>query len=125
MGRTGDTQSLSGVTNSFGQDSKSLAGFIAVGDQPGVDFTASPMQGSIPLTVAFSGFSNDTVQSWDWDFGDGSFAFVQNPIRVPTQNQEYIPSRCPCTVPAHDCILLLFLYDSVNSQHQTVDLKIH
>ena len=73
------------VTNSIGQDSKSLAGFIAVGDQPGVDFAASPVQGSIPLVVTFSSFSNNTVQSWDWDFGDGSSASVQNPTHTYTK----------------------------------------
>ena len=37
------------VTNSFGGDTKTLTGFIAVGDPPVPDFSASPSQGNIPL----------------------------------------------------------------------------
>ncbi len=73
------------VTNSFGQDTKSLTGFIAVGDPPVPDFSASPSQGNIPLTVAFTGMSNGTTNSWRWDFGDGTSASVQNPIHTYTK----------------------------------------
>ena len=73
------------VTNSFGRDTKSLTGFIAVGDPPVPDFSASPLQGNIPLDVAFTGLTNDTVSSWRWDFGDGSFADGQNPAHTYTK----------------------------------------
>ncbi len=73
------------VTNSFGEDTKSLTGFIAIGDPPVPDFSASPSQGNIPLDVAFTGLKNDTVSSWQWDFGDGSFAEGQNPVHTYTK----------------------------------------
>ena len=73
------------VTNSFGQDTKSLKEFIAVGDPPVPDFSASPSQGNIPLAVAFMGMTNGTIRSWKWDFGDGSFASVQNPTHTYTK----------------------------------------
>ncbi len=73
------------VTNSFGQDTKTLTGFIAVGDPPVPDFSASPSQGNIPLDVAFTGLTNDTMSSWRWDFGDGSFADGQNPTHTYTK----------------------------------------
>ena len=80
------------VTNSFGRDTKSLAGFIAVGDPPVPDFSASPSQGNIPLAVAFTGLTNDTVSSWRWDFGDGSFADGQNPTHTYTKPGIYTVS---------------------------------
>jgi len=73
------------VTNSFGQDTKTLTGFIAVGDPPVPDFSASPSQGNIPLAVAFTGTTNGTMSSWKWDFGDGSSASVQNPTHTYTK----------------------------------------
>lgn len=73
------------VTNSFGQDTKTLTGFIAVGDPPVPGFSASPSQGNIPLAVAFTGMTNGTMSSWIWDFGDGSFASVQNPTHTYTK----------------------------------------
>ena len=73
------------VTNSFGKDTKSLTGFIAIGDPPLPDFSASPSQGNIPLAVAFTGMTNSTMSSWQWDFGDGSFASVQNPTHTYTK----------------------------------------
>jgi len=73
------------VTNSFGQDTKTLTGFIAVGDPPVPNFSASPTKGNIPLDVAFTGLTNDTMSSWRWDFGDGSFADGQNPTHTYTK----------------------------------------
>jgi len=72
------------VTNSFGQDAKTLTGFIAVGDPPVPDFSAAPLQGTIPLAVAFTGITNGTMSSWKWDFGDGSSADGQNPTHIYT-----------------------------------------
>jgi PKD repeat protein/Zn-dependent protease len=80
------------VTNSFGGDTKTLTGFIAVGDPPVPDFSASPSQGNIPLAVAFTGLTNDTVSSWRWDFGDGSFADGQNPTHTYTKPGIYTVS---------------------------------
>jgi PKD repeat protein len=47
-------------------------------------FTYLRLTGSVDYTVAFSDHSvsgiNDTIISWDWDFGDGSYSNAQNPI---------------------------------------------
>jgi PKD repeat protein/Zn-dependent protease len=83
--RNGEYKVTLTVTNSFGQDTKTLAGFIAVGDPPVPDFSATPSQGNIPLAVAFTGRTNATMSSWKWDFGDGSIASVQNPTHTYTK----------------------------------------
>jgi hypothetical protein len=44
------------------------------------DFTASPLMGALPLTVAFTDASSDhgtAITAWAWDFGDTNTA--QNP----------------------------------------------
>jgi uncharacterized repeat protein (TIGR03803 family) len=51
-------------------------------------FTASPTNGTIPLTVSFTSAALDsagnTVTSWNWDFGDGSTSTNQNPTHTYT-----------------------------------------
>jgi PKD repeat protein/Zn-dependent protease len=73
------------VTNSYGQDTMTKTGYIAVGDPPEPDVTASPLQGKVPLVVTFSGITTGTVSEWRWDFGDGSSASGQNPAHTYTK----------------------------------------
>ena len=73
------------VTNSFGEDTRDLTEFIAVGDPPVPDFSVSSSQGSIPLVVEFTDRTKGTTSSWNWDFGDGSSASVQNPAHTYTK----------------------------------------
>lgn len=42
-------------------------------------FTALPVSGEAPLTVAFSDLSTGEVTGWHWDFGDGITSDLQNP----------------------------------------------
>lgn len=47
--------------------------------QPVADFSGNPLSGVFPLGVAFTDLSQNTVTSWQWDFGDGNASTVQNP----------------------------------------------
>jgi PKD repeat protein/Zn-dependent protease len=73
------------VKNSFGEDTKKLPDFIAVGDPPVPDFSVTPPLGNIPFIVTFNDRTTGTPDSWDWDFGDGSSATVQNPTHTYTK----------------------------------------
>jgi PKD repeat protein/Zn-dependent protease len=73
------------VKNSFGEDTRKFPDFIAVGDPPVPDFSATPPGGNIPLIVTFNDRTTGTPDSWDWDFGDGSSATVQNPTHTYTK----------------------------------------
>jgi beta propeller repeat protein len=42
-------------------------------------FSASPISGKAPLTVAFTDTSTGTPKKWKWDFGDGTTSTKQNP----------------------------------------------
>lgn len=73
------------VTNSLGQDTRTLPGFIAVGDPPAPHFSVSSSEGNVPLTVVFTDMTTGGAGSWRWDFGDGTSATVQNPSHTYTK----------------------------------------
>jgi PKD repeat protein len=73
------------VTNSFGQDTQTLPGFIGIGDPPVPQFSVSPSGGNVPLTVVFTDRTTGGAGSWRWDFGDGTSATVQNPAHTYTK----------------------------------------
>lgn len=55
----------------------------------GVNFTSDTTYGYPPLTVNFSGNSGLSVDTWDWDFGDGNVASTQNASNVYTDPGQY------------------------------------
>ena len=52
-------------------------------------FSASPTQGSSPLTVQFLDASIGSPTLWLWDFGDGNNSTLQNPVYIYTQDGNY------------------------------------
>jgi len=46
------------------------------------EFTATPVQGSAPLSVKFNDKSTGSPKSYYWDFGDGTTSTDTNPIHV-------------------------------------------
>jgi PKD repeat protein/Zn-dependent protease len=77
------------VTNSYGKDTKTLPGYISVGDPPKVNFSVSSATGILPLTVTFTDRTSGSPRSWIWDFGDGSASTVQNPTHTYTKPGTY------------------------------------
>ena len=49
------------------------------GSPPQPNFSAAPTQGGKPLTVAFTDLSAGSVNSWEWNFGDGGTSTVRHP----------------------------------------------
>ena len=49
---------------------------------PEASFTAAPSEGSAPLTVQFTDTSENSPESWAWDFGDGVSSTEQSPIHT-------------------------------------------
>ncbi len=56
---------------------------------PTANFTASPTSGCAPLTVTFTDQSTGDIDSWSWDFGDGSTSTEQNPTHQYTSAGTY------------------------------------
>ncbi len=46
---------------------------------PVADFEGTPTSGDAPLSVAFTDLSVGTIDTWFWEFGDGSVSNEQNP----------------------------------------------
>jgi hypothetical protein len=46
------------------------------------DFTATPITGTVPLTVTFTDLSTGYPTLWSWDFGDGNTSTLQNPVHT-------------------------------------------
>jgi len=62
-------------------------------EQPPVpEFTATPTNGTAPLTVTFTDTSTNTPTSWLWDFGDGNStnSTVQNPVHTYLSTGTYL-----------------------------------
>ena len=53
---------------------------IQVHEKPQADFTFDPRTGDIRSFISFKGFGSTSIQSWEWDFGDGfGKSFLKNP----------------------------------------------
>ncbi len=59
---------------------------------PQVAFSASPLTGTIPLTVTFSNSTTDQVDNYLWDFGDGGTSTLVHPMHVYTTTGTYTVS---------------------------------
>lgn len=77
------------VTNPYGSDTKTVNRFIAVGNPPVADFSAVPLEGTLPLTVSFTDTSANKPSAWNWDFGDGGVSTETNPTHTFTQPGTY------------------------------------
>ncbi|MFN8444595.1 MAG: PKD domain-containing protein [Caldilineaceae bacterium] len=70
---------------SNGSDSKLRSSYILVSQPippPVVDFSAMPTSGTAPLLVQFSDHSSGPINSWQWNFGDGSLSTTQHPTHT-------------------------------------------
>ena len=74
------------ASNEYESDTEVKTDYIIVSELPPVaDFTATPLSGTVPLTVNFSDQSEGVIDTWQWDFGDGSNSSEQNPEHIYTE----------------------------------------
>ena len=75
------------IRNAGGSDSITKVQYITVHAAPIVNFIAAPRTGCYPLPVQFTDQSSPgsgSINSYQWDFGDGNSATTQNPLHVYT-----------------------------------------
>jgi len=65
---------------------------IEVFDLPEIDFFASDTVGCAPNAIVFTSTSIPDAVAWEWDFGDGNTASVQNPIHTYDSDSTYTVS---------------------------------
>ena len=53
-----------------------------IGDLPVADFSWDPDPACLNAPVQFTDLSTPTINSWAWDFGDGSTSVIQNPVHA-------------------------------------------
>jgi len=77
------------ATNSVGSNTTIKTGFITVSDVPVANFTATPLNGTAPLTVVFTDLSTNIPTAWNWSFTDVTgnntqvwFSTAQNPVHT-------------------------------------------
>jgi PKD repeat protein len=70
------------VTNIYGTDTRSEPAYIQAGNPPVADFTVTPVEGSVPLTVSYADASLNRPVSWEWEFGDGTTSAEQTPVHT-------------------------------------------
>jgi PKD repeat protein len=63
--------------------------FIIVIPPPVASFSSDVSSGKAPYIVQFSDTSQGNVNSWQWDFGDGSSSTDQNPSHEYTEARSY------------------------------------
>ncbi|RMD59947.1 PKD domain-containing protein, partial [Candidatus Parcubacteria bacterium] len=71
---------LSGNESDFSNEVSATV--VSTVTPPVASFDASPLGGTVPLTVTFTDTSTGNVTSWLWDFGDGSTSTVQHPTHT-------------------------------------------
>ncbi|HNT78511.1 MAG TPA: PKD domain-containing protein, partial [Anaerolineae bacterium] len=68
------------VSGPGGSDVETKANYISVSENAVIaNFSATPTQGSAPLTVTFADASVGDITAWQWAFGDGGASTAQNP----------------------------------------------
>lgn len=77
------------VTNIYGTDTLSEPAYIQVGNPPVADFSASPVEGTVPLSVSFSDTSVNRPVAWQWEFGDGAVSAEQDPVHTYAKSGTY------------------------------------
>jgi len=74
------------ASNAGGSNTFTRTNYIAVSaaqiTPPTVSFTGTPISGTAPRTVTFIDLSINAPTVWQWNFGDGAFDTVQNPIHT-------------------------------------------
>ncbi|MCD6366572.1 MAG: gliding motility-associated C-terminal domain-containing protein, partial [Bacteroidales bacterium] len=78
-------------TSAYGcSNDTTLVSLVQVYPIPDASFHASPqIIGIFDADIHFYDESTPTISQWYWDFGDGSFATVQNPQHTYTHPGEY------------------------------------
>jgi PKD repeat protein len=75
---------IDNATNVVGYNTSTRTNYITVTTLPipESNFTASPTSTTIGDTIAFTDYSTNLPNQWNWSFGDGNYSNEQNPTYV-------------------------------------------
>ncbi len=69
-------------TANYTTATKNVSTNVTPATLPIAQFTANTTTGNAPLTVQFTDTSTGSPTSWNWSFGDGTYATQQNPVHT-------------------------------------------
>ena len=69
---------------------------------PVADFEADVFSGEAPFAVQFTDLSDNTPNTWLWDFGDGKTSTEQNPLHIYTESGTYTVTLTASSPPGSD-----------------------
>lgn len=70
-------------------DIETKVDYITIATSLTADFEATPTSGDANLMVQFTDKSEGDPVYWEWDFGDGTYSYEQNPVHVYTKAGVY------------------------------------
>jgi PKD repeat protein len=78
------------ATSPYGTTSVTKDAYIHLAGKPVADFTSTPQVGTVPFDVTFTDTSTGgAALGYYWQFGDGSFSTMQNPVHTYTHEGVY------------------------------------
>jgi len=77
------------VSDGTFSDTLTKSNYITTQEIISVDFTGIPSNGNAPLTVMFEPTIDGIITDYYWDFGDGEFSTLRNPIHIYTMQGKY------------------------------------
>ncbi|MAJ28373.1 hypothetical protein CBD41_02995, partial [bacterium TMED181] len=78
------------VTGPGGSDTQICTDCVTIQELPPVaNFAASPLGGIYEMTIGFTDLSTGVIDSWLWDFGDGSTSTEQSPSHAYLTSGNY------------------------------------
>ena len=76
-----------------GTDTEIKTDYITVSiPMPVANFSGSPTSGTSPLEVVFTDLTTNDIDTWAWDFGDGTTSATQNPTHTYANEGVYTVS---------------------------------
>jgi PKD repeat protein len=91
------------MTGFKGQRTETVPNLVNVWPVPPVAaFGATPTSGERPLTVQFTDLTVADVDTWYWDFGDGTYSGDENPVHVYQNPNSYTVSLTVTNVDGSD-----------------------
>jgi PKD repeat protein len=119
------TVTLTVTDAAMNSDDESKVGYIVVGG-PTASFTATPVNGPLPLVVQFTDTSDpgaDTITAWHWDFGDGDTNTEASPSHTYDTEGVYTVTLTVTTAVTGDTVVQTDLIEVLPGVSPTADFS--
>jgi hypothetical protein len=91
MSRLGEWHGSARAIGPMGED-RTYLNINVIAQAPEADFSAEPLEGPAPLAVQFTELATGTIETYAWDFGDGTSDGARNPQHTYTDPGTYTVS---------------------------------